>query len=192
MLKIDLKQDHICSVNAITYHQALTQACKEMGSLKLQVELPPLDVLIQEQRKGARFFLSYDGLAGAYVLSDGYMGGLFKSPYSPFSSVSKALQDVRIIFGGRYFDAYATKLESIYINNGFKPVARVAFNEEFAPAGWDAEDSPLKDKPDVVFFVFNSDKETDKEHIKVGDGFYFTTYQDAKKYVLTKLNKNHA
>ena len=39
------------------------------------------------------------------------------------------------------------------MGNGWKPVARLDFNEEFAPDGWNDPDSPLIDKPDVVFFV---------------------------------------
>ena len=102
---------------------------------------------------GGRLFISDDGMAGSYVQGDGYMGGLFKSPDSKQRGVSKVMQDVRDKFGGKYFDAYGTELESIYVKNGYKPVARIKFVPEYAPEGWDAPDSPLKNQPDLVFFV---------------------------------------
>ena len=63
--------------------------------------------------------MTKDGKAGAYVEADGYMGGLFKNPESDLKSVAKVLQEARIEIGGKYFDAYGTKLEDIYIKNGF-------------------------------------------------------------------------
>ena len=96
--------------------------------------------------------------AGGYITKDGYVGGIFKNPDTRFKRITKPLFKRMEAWAAEngveiFFDAFATKLEDIYIGLGYKPYARTAFNREFAPDGWDAENSPLLDEPDVVFFV---------------------------------------
>ena len=129
---------------------------------------------------GGKLFMTKDGLAGAYVDGNGYMGGLFKNPDSEFKAVSIPLQSIREQNGGKFYDAFATKLEDIYIGNGWKPVVRLDFDEQYAPEGWNDPDSPLKDKPDVVFFVKG-------EGVK-GEGIRMSDYDNAKKYVSDLAN----
>ena len=140
-------------------------------------------VSVEEARdiveNGGKLFVSKDGKAGAYVKAGGYMGGLFKSPDSKLKGLSKPLQEARAAAGGQYFDAYGTELEAIYVKNGYKPVARIKFNPEFAPEGWDAENSPLKDQPDVVFFV--------KGDGQVGDGVFVEEWDQAEGLVQDAL-----
>jgi hypothetical protein len=161
-----------------SYSQALNEARDEMGKGGPGLELQVSPVSEQEAQQivdeGGKIFMTEDGLAGAYVKKDGYMGGLFKSPKSKFKDVAKVLQQARIKAGGYFMDAYSTKLEDIYIKNGFRPVARLKFNEEFAPEGWDSEGSPLKTKPDVVFFAYDPEGKYSK-----GDGQYLEDYDQA-------------
>jgi len=164
--------------DASRYADAMAAAIerdKELGR-NLMIQVSPLTT--EDVQKmlddGAKLFMTRDGLAGAYVTADGYMGGLFKNADSQLGRVSVPLQDVRRAAGGKFFDAYATKLENMYVDNGFKPVARLDFNPDFAPEGWDAETSPLKDQPDVVFFVDGKGK--------VGDGIRMNEYQNAFDY----------
>jgi hypothetical protein len=123
---------------------------------------------------GGKLFMTKDELAGAYVNPDGYMGGLFKNPDSQLKAVSAPLQTIRAREGGKFYDAFATKLEDLYIANGWKPVARLDFNPEYAPEGWDNDNSPLKNQPDVVFFVKG-------EGVK-GDGIRMSDYMEAYNY----------
>lgn len=173
--------------DAKAYAEAMSQAVDRMkasGSLlNLQVDKMSQSELEAILEEGGYLFMSEDGMAGAYVKSDGYMGGLFKDPSSKLKGISKDMQDARVAYAGDgvFFDAYATKLESIYVKNGFKPVARIPFNPEFAPEGWDKPNSPLKDKPDVVFFV--------KGEGKVGDGEVFEDYDDAYSYTVSQKPK---
>jgi hypothetical protein len=161
-----------------SYSQALNEARDEMGKGGPGLELQVSPVSEQEAQQivdeGGKIFMTEDGLSGAYVKKDGYMGGLFKSPKSKFKDVAKVLQQARIKAGGYFMDAYSTKLEDIYIKNGFRPVARLKFNEEFAPEGWDSEGSPLKTKPDVVFFAYDPEGKYSK-----GDGQYLEDYDQA-------------
>lgn len=160
------------------YSEALSEAkaaLKEEGNgLDLQVsDVSPeeADAIVKE---GGKIFMTEDGLAGAYVKKDGYMGGLFKNPKATYKEVAKLLQQARIKVGGRFMDAYATELEKIYVKNGFRPVARLKFNEEYAPEGWDAPGSALASKPDVVFFAYDPEGK-----YSIGDGEYVTDYDAA-------------
>jgi hypothetical protein len=160
------------------YSEALSEAKAELKAEGNGLDLQVSDVSQEEADQiiadGGKIFMTEDGLAGAYVKKDGYMGGLFKSPKATYKKVAKLLQQARIKVGGRFMDAYATELEKIYIENGFRPVARLKFNEEYAPEGWDAPGSALASKPDVVFFAYDPDGK-----YKIGDGEYMTDYDAA-------------
>ena len=161
-----------------TYSEALSSAKAELkaegNGLDLQVSDVSQEEADQIVAEGGKIFMTEDGLAGAYVKKDGYMGGLFKSPKATYKEVAKLLQQARIKVGGKFMDAYATELERIYVKNGFRPIARMKFNEEYAPEGWDAPGSALAGKPDVVFFAYDPDGK-----YKIGDGEYVEDYDAA-------------
>lgn len=118
---------------------------------------------------GGYLFAAEDGSFGAAVSSDGYMGAMFKDPALE-AKVSKPLQELRIQYGGRYMDAYST-LEPLYVKNGFRPIARLEFDENAAAENW--QQTSLKDRPDVVFFVYDP-----QGSYKVGDGQTVTSYEE--------------
>jgi len=161
-----------------SYSDALAEAKRQMKEDGSGLDLQVSDVSKEEAdailADGGKIFMTEDGMAGAYVKKDGYMGGLFKNPRAKISEVGKVLQQARVEVGGKFMDAYATKLEDIYIKNGFRPVARIKFNEEYAPEGWNAEGSPLAGKPDVVFFSYDPEGK-----YKKGDGQYLEDYDAA-------------
>ena len=166
--------DVVETKDAKKYADSLKESVSKRKEDRFQV-----DVLTEKQAQeildnGGKLFLTKDGMAGGYVKADGYMGGLFRNPESSKKRASKALQDVRIKSGGKYFDAYATYLEDIYIKNGFRPVARIPFNEEYAPEGW--QESNLSSKPDVVFFVYDPSYSSQK-----GEGEVVDTYEQGEK-----------
>lgn len=161
-----------------TYSEALSAAKAELKAEGNGLDLQVSDVSQEEAdaivKEGGKIFMTEDGLAGAYVKKDGYMGGLFKSPKATYKEVAKLLQQARIKVGGKFMDAYATELEKIYVKNGFRPIARMKFNEEYAPEGWDAPGSALAGKPDVVFFAYDPEGK-----YKIGDGEYVEDYDAA-------------
>ena len=124
-------------------------------------------------KDGGKLYLTKDGMAGAYVKADGYMGGLFRNPDSQKTAAAAILQDMRKNEGGKFFDSFAQN-EKLYKDNGWKPVARMKFNEEFAPENWE-KNKFLRTKPDNVFFTKNglSDK---------WEAPYFTDYDEAYAY----------
>jgi hypothetical protein len=154
------------------YHKGMAAAVANRPQDGVQVEVKSEEDLQGIIDEGGKLLLSEDGNFGGYVKKDGYMGGLFKDPSAKTSGVAKTLQDLRVKAGGRYFDAFGTKLEDIYIKNGFRPVARLPFNEEFAPEGW--QNTDLKSKPDVVFFAYDP-----KGTYKKGDGLHLENWDEA-------------
>ena len=161
--------------SAKTFADAMTAAVDEQAAqgnkIFLQVTKLTEEAVQEILDGGGKLFMTKDGMSGAYTRGDGYMGGLFKNPNSSLKFVSAPLQLARIAAGGTFFDAFATRLESLYVDNGFKPVARLDFNPEFAPEGWNDVDSPLRTQPDVVFFV--------RGEGQVGEGTRLTAYEDA-------------
>ena len=143
--------------------------------------------------EGGKLFMTEDGKAGAYVTADGYMGGLFKQPGANRTQAAKVLQEARIKAGGKFFDAFGintesgkgTTLEDIYIKNGFRPVARMTFNPEFAPKGW--EKTNLKNRPDNVFFVYDPTYKATK-----GEGQRIEDYDKAYELAKNKANETKA
>ena len=57
--------------------------------------------------------------------------------------------------GGKKLDAFDTYLPAIYETAGFRPVARVRWNDEYAPPNWNkAEFADFNNgEPDVILFV---------------------------------------
>lgn len=180
-------KDVIETTNAKAFAEAQVKAIEKRTDDKLQVTIlseEDAQTIIDE---GGKLFMTNDGKAGAYVTVDGYMGGLFKDPTATKSSAAKALQAVRVKAGGKFFDAFGTHLEDIYIKNGFRPVARMTFNEEFAPAGW--RKTNLKTKPDNVFFVYDPQYEAIKgEGVRIED--YDAAYNLAKNFTPGQQSKN--
>jgi len=166
------------TTDAVMWAAAMTEATDRMRELKKKLFLQVDAMTAEDAQKilddGGKLFIMKDGMGGAYLKADGYMGGLFKNPDSELVAISGPLQTIRARNGGKFYDAFATKLEAMYVSNGWKPVARLDFNPEFAPEGWDDADSPLKDQPDVVFFV--------RGEGKVGEGVRMTDYMEAYEY----------
>lgn len=160
------------------FFRGMTQAISLRREDGLQVEALTKDSLQQLIDEGGKLYMTKDNKSGAFVKSDGYMGGLFKSPIDSKKTAAKALQEKRLSEGGKFFDAFATPhLESLYIKNGFRPLIRMPFNEQYAPKGW--EKTSLRIKPDVVFFVNDPSYEA-----TMGEGQYTEDYDAA--YTLSK------
>ena len=120
-------------------------------------------------------FLRADGVI-AYVDKDGYAGGLIKNPNSSATGVIRGVTRKWLENGATHLEAYATFLEPAYMKEGFVPVARLKFDENLAPEGWDAENSPLKGRPDLVTFAYDP---IAAALAKPGDGQYMSEYVDA-------------
>ena len=136
--------------------------------------------------EGAKF-VTADALgvnAIGYVTADGYIGGLSKNPEGVGRGVQAALLGKRVELGGTHLECFATYLEGNNIREGFVPVARIPFNEELAPKGWDAETSLLKDKPDLVFMAYDP---AAAKNAKPGDGARLDDYMEALNMAIDRV-----
>ncbi len=103
-----------------------------------------------------RLFLNSDGTAGVALKGDEIVS-VFVHPDSKDKGSARSLISQAVAQGGKRLDAYDTVLPKIYAKEGFVPVARTAWDDEYAPDGWD---KALYSKynggsPDVVFMAYD-------------------------------------
>ena len=110
------------------------------------------------QEKGAKTFLSPDGMAGVAIGTQGEENGnifaVFKSNSSTAKGASAELVITALANGGNKLDNFDGKLSKFYSGLGFIPVARVPFNTDYMPSGWNLEQFST---PDVIFWMHNGD-----------------------------------
>jgi hypothetical protein len=137
--------------SAAQYNADMTGAMQghEFGA---QVEVKSAEDLAQ-----ARLFRTEDG-SGFAIKPDGDIVAVFAGAQSAKGSGYSMLQ-AAVAAGGRKLDAFDTYLPKIYETVGFRPVARLPWNDEFAPPNWDKKTfSEFNNgEPDVVFFVYDPD-----------------------------------
>ena len=99
-----------------------------------------------------RLFISEDGKSG-FALK----GNDIVSVFSGLKGAANSMLQLAVDEGGRKLDAFDTVLPEIYADNGFKVVARVNWNDEYSPEGWDkaAFSNFNNGEPDVVFMVYD-------------------------------------
>jgi hypothetical protein len=110
-----------------------------------------------EELAEARLFRTASG-SGFAVMPDGDVVAVFASPNEP-SRGSYAMLQAAVQAGGTKLDAFDTYLPDIYETVGFRPVARVPWNDEFAPETWNKETFAgyNNGEPDIVLFVHDPD-----------------------------------
>lgn len=94
-----------------------------------------------------------EGGGGFAIKDDGDVVAVFGSQSEEGSGY--AILQAAVEAGGRKLDAFNTFLPDIYESVGFKPVARMPWNDEFAPPDWDKNvfAKYQNGEPDIVFFV---------------------------------------
>lgn len=99
-------------------------------------------------------FLSADGNTGVAVTPDGDIVSVFKNPQSKAKKAVSSILLTALENGGVKLDNFNGGLSRMYWNHGFIPVARAAFDPEFAPSDWNyARDG----QPDIIFWVHNGE-----------------------------------
>lgn len=112
----------------------------------------------------------------AIVDKTGDIRGVFKYVGSKEENTGDKLVQKAIAAGGIKLDNFALdNLMDIYQRNGFRVVARVEFNEEFAPEGWNKEEHGT---PDVVAMIYDPEGKLDIEEKQ----FTKDEYYDALEY----------
>ena len=111
------------------------------------------------KEKGAITIISPDGYTGAAVGTVGKEAG---NIFGVFNNKTKNKKGGTMPFimlhaleaGGNKLDCFDGVLSRNYTRYGFIPVARLLFNKEYAPEGWDYERDGT---PDVVVWMHNGD-----------------------------------
>lgn len=103
---------------------------------------------------GTKSYMDSKGSTGFAIAQDGDIEAVFanKAAGAPKGSTKSTIPQA-IALGGNKLDCYGAGLVKLYTQYGFVPVARVAFNAEYANDGW-TED---KGSPDIYFMMHNGD-----------------------------------
>ena len=113
------------------------------------------------QQDDVRMFLTQDGLGGVVLNGDEIVSG-FMHPEASDRGQGAIVSMVSnmVDLGGRRLDAYDTVLPKFYAEAGFRPVARLRWNDDFAPEGWDYKlyNRWNNGRPDIVFMTFDPDR----------------------------------
>jgi hypothetical protein len=137
--------------SATSYNADMTSAMSG-HSLGAQVEIKSAEDLAS-----SNLFRTESG-SGFAIKPDGDIVAVFASPSEPKGGSYSMLQ-AAVQAGGKKLDAFDTYLPDIYESVGFRPVARLPWNDEFSPNGWDKNtfSEYNNGEPDVVFFIHDSE-----------------------------------
>lgn len=113
-------------------------------------------------------YLSEDGQSGIAVKPNGDIVSVFSS--KKVKGRSAHMLEMAISQGGRQLDCFDIYLTKIYETHGFKPVAKMKWNDEYIPEGWNKDN--FKDynngEPDVVFMVYDPNNDIEKKEKRGG------------------------
>ena len=133
-----------------SFHAAIGEAktANPFGAFVTQHEVDEYSVM--------RTYLSADDGVGVAVTNDGNIVSVFKNPEKNQSKkASTSILFTALENGGKKLDNFnSADLSDIYLQHGFVPVARIKFNDDYAPDGWNFE---RDGRPDILFWVHNGD-----------------------------------
>jgi hypothetical protein len=152
--------------HAADFHEAIAEA-KASNPFGAAVTVYPT-----EDYEKMKLFLTPDHKAGVAVNGDDIIS-VFRHPSGQKGAVGPALA-AAVAAGGRRLDAFDTILPTLYAKAGFKIVARLPFDPQYAPEGWDTETYKEHNggHPDVVFMVY------DPAHASGTGGARVATYDE--------------
>lgn len=149
-----LKKNNKQSMDA--FKNAISKAKQSLGNNGASVEL-------KDDYTDINLYLSEDGESGFGIKPNGDIVSVFSS--SKEKGRSSYMLEMAISQGGRQLDCFDIYLTKIYESHGFKPVAKMKWNDEYIPEGWNKEN--FKDynngEPDVVFMVYDPNNDIEKK-----------------------------
>jgi len=129
--------------------------------------------------------------AAVAIKPDGDIVSVGKANGSSESRWGKRAIEIATKNGGDHLDCFETFLPHIYGGAGMRPVARIPFNDEFKPDGWEYETYKEYNngRPDIIFMVHDpSYKKYDPKDAKpVGS---YEEGQEMQKKHLAKRNSS--
>lgn len=117
----------------------------------------------EDEYKDMKLFATEDGSVGFAVKPDGDIVSVFnnKDIKDHGGSVVPSLLATAVEQGGTKLDAFDTVLPKLYAKEGFKPVGRDKWDDQYAPENWNSEgqyDKYNGGKPDVVYMEYDKDR----------------------------------
>ncbi len=131
----------------------------------------------EDEYRTMRLLVTDDGKAGVALKGDEVVSA-FAHKDCAHPRASRAMLRHATALGGRRLDCFDTVLPKFYADAGFVPVARLKWNDEYAPDGWDYDTfRTFNDgRPDVVFMAYDPDRVGGKYTPGVGE--YVDDYDD--------------
>ncbi len=130
-----------------------------------------VSVYSEEDYKDMDLYLSEDGQSGIAVKPNGDIVSVFAGDNAPRGS-GYILMLLAIQNGGRQLDCFDTHLPDYYSLIGFKPVAKMKWNDEYIPEGWNkdnfkdynnGEPALTAGRRHVVFMVYDPNNDIEKK-----------------------------
>lgn len=139
----------------------------------------------EDEYRDMRLLVTDDGKAGVALKGDEIVSA-FAHKDCAHPRAARAMLRHATALGGHRLDCFDTVLPDLYADAGFVPVARLRWNDDDAPDGWDYETfRAFNDgRPDVVFMAYDPARVDGK--YTPGAGEYVEDYDDgiarAKQY----------
>lgn len=143
-------------------------------------------VYSDDEYAGMRLLVTDDGRSGI-ALKDDEIVSLYAHRDSNHPGAANSMLETAVAAGGRRLDCFDTVLPAIYAKSGFVPVARLRWNNDYAPDGWDYDTYAAFNggRPDVVFMAH--DPASVDSRYQCGSGRYVNSYDDGIDVVRARL-----
>ena len=157
-----LKKNNEQSID--TFKNAIAKAKQSLGDNGASVEL-------KDDYTDINLYLSEDGESGFGIKPNGDIVSVFSS--SKEKGRSSYMLEMAKSQGGRQLDCFDIYLTKIYEAHGFKPVAKMKWNDEYIPDGWNkdnfkdynnGEPALTAGRRHVVFMVYDPENEIERKH----------------------------
>lgn len=141
-----------------------------------------------DEYAGMRLFVTDDGRSGI-ALKDDEIVSLYAHRDSNHRRAANSMLETAVAAGGRRLDCFDTVLPDIYARSGFVPVARLKWNDDYAPEGWNYSTyAPFNGgRPDVVFMAHHP-ASVDSSY-RPGTGRYVDSYDEGTDAVRAYLTR---
>ena len=147
-----------------TFKNAIAKAKQSLGDYGASVEL-------KDDYTDINLYLSEDGESGFGIKPNGDIVSVFSNNKAE-GGRSAYMLEMAISQGGRQLDCFDVYLVEIYEAHGFKPVAKMKWDDEYIPEGWNKEN--FKDynngepaltagRRHVVFMVYDPNNDIEKK-----------------------------
>jgi len=116
-------------------------------------------VYSEDEYRQMRLLVTDDGRSGVALKGEEIVS-VFSRADGAHRGCGESMMATAVASGGRQLDCFDTALPHLYAKAGFVPVARLSWNDEYAPDGWNYQTyAPYNGgRPDVVFMAYDPDR----------------------------------